>query len=198
MRTITMVQNMTLDGVMQAPGRPDEDTRNDFADGGWAAPSSDHVLGQAMGQHMAKEAELLFGRRTYEDFASFWPTQADNPFTPVLTARTKYVVTNTLEDPLPWDNSTALHGDPVEAVTALKADDGLDLVILGSGHLVGALLPAGLVDTMLLLVHPLTLGTGRRLFPTEGERRDLELVDSVTTTTTGVIVAMYQNRSTQT
>lgn len=100
-----MVQSVSLDGVMQAPGRPDEDTRNDFAHGGWATPYADEVLGEVMGRHTAKESALLFGRRTYSDFASFWPHQTDNPFTPVLNARTKYVVTNSLSDPLGWVNS---------------------------------------------------------------------------------------------
>ena len=117
---LMVIENVTLDGVMQAPGRPDEDTRDGFAHGGWSVPYNDEVLGQLMGEHMARESALLFGRRTYEDFAGFWPHQTDNPFTPVLDARTKYVVSTTLREPLPWANSTLLAGDAVTAVTGAQ------------------------------------------------------------------------------
>ena len=187
---LVVIENVTLDGVMQAPGRPDEDTRDGFAHGGWSVPYNDEVLGQLMGEHMARESALLFGRRTYEDFAGFWPHQTDNPFTPVLDARTKYVVSTTLREPLPWANSTLLAGDAVTAVTGLKERSALDLVVLGSGELVRALAAHGLVDEYLLIVHPLVLGSGRRLFPEHGPRQSLRLTRS-TTTTTGVTVAAY-------
>lgn len=187
---LVVIENVTLDGVMQAPGRPDEDTRDGFAHGGWSVPYNDEVLGQLMGEHMARESALLFGRRTYEDFAGFWPHQTDNPFTPVLDARTKYVVSTTLREPLPWANSTLLAGDAVTAVTGLKERSALDLVVLGSGELVRALAVHGLVDEYLLIVHPLVLGSGRRLFPQHGPRLSLRLTRS-TTTTTGVTVAAY-------
>jgi dihydrofolate reductase len=187
---LVVIENVTLDGVMQAPGRPDEDTRDGFAHGGWSVPYNDEVLGQLMGEHMARESALLFGRRTYEDFAGFWPHQTDNPFTPVLDARTKYVVSSTLREPLPWANSTLLEGDAVTAVTGLKERSSLDLVVLGSGELVRALAVHGLVDEYLLIVHPLVLGSGRRLFPEHGPRQALQLTRS-TTTTTGVTVAAY-------
>jgi dihydrofolate reductase len=143
-----------------------------------------------MGEHMARDGALLFGRRTYEDFAGFWPRQADNPFTPVLEARTKYVVSRTLAEPLPWANSTLLRGDAAEAVAELKAGTDPDVVVMGSGELVRALAAHGLVDEYLLLVHPLVPGAGRRLFPDHAPRQDLRLVDSVTTTT-GVTVATF-------
>jgi len=187
---LVVIENVTLDGVMQAPGRPDEDTRDGFAHGGWSVPYNDEVLGQLMGEHMARESALLFGRRTYEDFAGFWPHQTDNPFTPVLDARTKYVVSTTLREPLPWANSTLLADDAVTAVTGLKERSALDLVVLGSGELVRALAAHGLVDEYLLIVHPLVLGSGRRLFPEHGPRQSLRLTRS-TTTTTGVTVAAY-------
>ena len=190
MATLTVIENLSLDGVMQAPGRPDEDERDGFAHGGWAIPYNDEVLGRTMGEHMARDSALLFGRRTYEDFAGFWPRQTDNPFTAALEARTKYVVSGTLAEPLAWANSTLLRGDAAEAVAGLKAGTGPDLVAMGSGELVRALAAHGLVDEYLLLVHPLVLGSGRRLFPDRGPRQDLRLVDSVTTST-GVTVATF-------
>ena len=193
MATLTVIENLSLDGVMQAPGRPDEDERDGFAHGGWAIPYNDEVLGRTMGEHMARDSALLFGRRTYEDFAGFWPRQTDNPFTAALEARTKYVVSGTLAEPLAWANSTLLRGDAAEAVAGLKAGTGPDLVAMGSGELVRALAAHGLVDEYLLLVHPLVLGSGRRLFPDRGPRQDLRLVDSVTTST-GVTVATLAPR----
>jgi dihydrofolate reductase len=190
MPTLTVIENLSLDGVMQAPGRPDEDERDGFGHGGWAIPYNDEVLGRKMSEHMARDSALLLGRRTYEDFAGFWPRQTGNPFTPVLEARTKYVASRTLAEPLPWANSTLLRGDAATAVAELKAGTGRDLVVLGSGELVRALAAHDLVDEYLLLVHPLVLGAGRRLFPDRGPRLELRLVDSATTTT-GVTVATF-------
>ncbi|HZM29337.1 MAG TPA: dihydrofolate reductase family protein [Acidimicrobiales bacterium] len=190
MATLTVIENLSLDGVMQAPGRPDEDERDGFAHGGWAIPYNDEVLGRVMGEHMARDSSLLLGRRTYEDFAGFWPRQTDNPFTAVLEARTKYVVSSTLQEPLPWANSVLLRGDAAEAVAGVMQRTAEDLVVLGSGELVRALAAGGLVDEYLLVVHPLVLGSGRRLFPDRGPRQDLRLVDSVTTTT-GATVATF-------
>jgi dihydrofolate reductase len=189
-----VVNNLvTLDGVMQAPGRPDEDTRDGFEHGGWAVPYNDEVLAKVMGEGMAKSGPLLFGRRTYEDFADFWPKQGDNPFNEVLTNAQKYVASTTLEDPLPWENSTLLAGDVPGAVAALKNQPGKDIVVLGSGQLVRALMRHDLVDEYVLVIHPLVLGSGRRLFPDDGSRAELELVDSVTTTN-GVVIATYRAR----
>jgi dihydrofolate reductase len=189
MSRLVVVDNVTLDGVMQAPGRPDEDTRGGFAHGGWAVPYWDAVMGEVMGAHMAKPGALVLGRRTYEDFASFWPKQTDNPFTPVLNERRKYVASTTLREPLPWENSTLLEGDAAQAVAELKAQSEVDLVVLGSGELLRSILP--LVDEYLLSIHPLVLGSGRRLFPDDGTTAKLRLIDS-TPTTTGVIIATYQ------
>ena len=190
MRTITAIESVTLDGVMQAPGAADEDTRGGFAHGGWGPPYMDHVMGEAMGGGMAAGGPLLFGRRTYEQFASFWPHQTDgNPFTPVLDAAQKYVASSTLtsESELPWRNSTLLGGDVPAAVRALKEQDGKDIGILGSGVLVRSLLDHGLIDELVLLIHPLVLGDGRRLFPEQGPTYRLDL-NSAITTTTGVII----------
>lgn len=191
MSRIIVVNNLTLDGVMQSPGRPDEDTRGGFERGGWAIPYADEVMGRVMGERMADPGPLLLGRRTYEDFYSYWPHQTDNPFTDVLNTVQKYVVSTTLTEPLPWANSTLLRGDDVvEAVGALKARSDQNIGVLGSGELLRALIPAGLVDEYVLLIHPLVLGTGRRMFP-DGAYAALELVDSVTTTT-GVMIGTYR------
>lgn len=192
MRRIKVVNNVTLDGVMQAPAGPDEDRRGGFEHGGWAVPYNDEVLGRKMGEGMAEGGDLLFGRRTYENMFAFWPEQTDgNPFTPVLDAAQKYVVSRTLTEPLPWVNSTLLPGDAAASVGELKAGPGSDLTILGSGELIRSLASAGLVDEYALIVHPLVLGSGRRLFPEGLPRTGMGLVDTVTTTT-GVIVATYR------
>src|SRR5215218_7981012 len=163
MSRVVVVNNVTLDGVMQAPGRPDEDTRGGFEHGGWAAPYSDEVMGRVMAERMAKPGALVLGRRTYEDFASFWPKQTDNPFTPVLDERRKYVASTTLQEPLLWRNSTLLEGDAARAVARLKEQGDDDLVVLGSGELIRSLVPHDLIDEYVLTIHPLVLGSGRRL-----------------------------------
>lgn len=191
MRKLSVTNSVTLDGVMQAPGGPDEDRRGGFEHGGWAAPFNDSIMAQKMGEGMAKKSELLFGRRTYENFASYWPFQTDNPFTEVLDNTQKYVASRTLGEPLSWKNSTLLKGDAADAVAALKESEGPDLVILGSGELITSLAERRLVDTYTLLIHPLVLGTGRRLFPDGAALAQFTLTDSVPTTT-GVIIATYQ------
>jgi dihydrofolate reductase len=191
MRKVVVFNSVTLDGVMQAPGRADEDRRDGFAHGGWAAPYNDPVMGRVAAEGMANAGPLLLGRRTYEDFYSFWPNQKDNPFTEVLDNTPKYVASTTLEEPLPWSNSTLLEGDATEAVARLKRQPGKDLTVLGSGELVQALMRRNLVDVYVLLIHPLVLGSGRRLFTDGGPSTALRLVDT-TTTTTGVVIATYE------
>jgi dihydrofolate reductase len=132
---VVAVESATLDGVMQAPGRPDEDERGGFAHGGWAVPYNDPVMGRAMGERMARGGALLLGRRTYEDLYGYWPKQPPNPFTEKLTRTTKYVASTTLRGPLPWEHSVPLGGDAVDAVRRMKGDDE-DLGIIGSGALV--------------------------------------------------------------
>jgi dihydrofolate reductase len=192
MRKIVVTNHVTLDGVMQAPGRPDEDTRGGFQHGGWALPNNDEVMGRVMGEGMAQGGPLLLGRRTYEDFYGFWPNQEDNPFTDVLNNVQKYVASTTLEEPLPWSNSTLLEGDAAEAVARLKEEPGKDIGVLGSGELVQSLMRHDLVDKYVLMIHPLVLGSGRRLFADAGPLATLRLVDSVTTTT-GVLIATYES-----
>ena len=135
MRKIVATISLTLDGVMQAPGRPDEDRRGGFEHGGWATGYHDAVMMQAMGEGMSQGADLLFGRRTYEDFFAVWPGRKDNPFTEVLDKSRKYVASRTRREPLPWQNSTLLSGDAAESVARLKAQPGMDLAVLGSGDL---------------------------------------------------------------
>jgi dihydrofolate reductase len=190
MSRVVVVNHLTLDGVMQAPGRPDEDRRGGFEHGGWSPPYGDEVMGSFMGERMGKGGALLLGRRTYEDFASFWPHQKDNPYTAVLNDARKYVASRTLSEPLAWSNSTLLKGDAAEAVARLK-ESGEDLAVLGSGALVQALMRRDLIDEFVLTIHPLVLGTGRRLFADGGAFAALKLVESVTTTT-GVVIAVYE------
>jgi dihydrofolate reductase len=192
MSRMIVINHLTLDGVMQAPGRPDEDRRGGFTHGGWAQADNDAVMGQTLGEGMTQGGALLFGRRTYEDFAAFWPKQPEpNPFTAVLNNVQKYVVSQTLEEPLPWSNSTLLNGDVAEAVASLKERSEQDIAIMGSGELIQSLMPHNLIDEYMLMIHPLILGTGRRLFPDGTSFAALRLVKSVPTTT-GVIIATYQ------
>jgi dihydrofolate reductase len=191
MSRIVVMENLSLDGVMQAPGRADEDLRGDFAHGGWALPYKDAVMGKIMAGGMADVGPLLFGRRTYEDFYKVWPTRTDNPFTAVLDNAQKYVASTTLTEPLPWQNSTLLRGDVMDAVSRLKKQPGKDILVMGSGELVRSLIQRNLVDDYVLLIHPLMLGSGRRLFANDGAFAALRLVDSKTTTT-GVTIATYR------
>jgi dihydrofolate reductase len=191
MRKVVVTNNISLDGVMQAPARADEDTRDGFQHGGWALAYNDAVKGQAMAEGMSTGGALLFGRRTYEDFFKVWPGRKDNPFTAVLDNSPKYVASTTLQEPLPWKNSTLLGGDVANAVSKLKREPGGDLVVLGSGVLVQSLMRHKLVDQLVLLIHPLVLGRGRRLFADDGEFGKLRLVKSVTSTV-GVVIATYE------
>src|SRR6266498_943405 len=191
MSKIVVFNSLTLDGVMQAPGRPDEDLRGGFQHGGWAVPYSDPAMGRAAGESSATAGGLLFGRRTYEDFYKVWPNRTDNPYTEVLNNSQKYVASRTLKEPLPWMNSTLLKGNLPEAVTALKAQQDKDLVILGSGELIQTLMQHQLIDQYVLLIHPLVLGTGQRLFREGSAHSTLQLVNSKTTPN-GVVIATNQ------
>jgi dihydrofolate reductase len=190
MSRLVITNNLTLDGVMQSPSHRDEDRRGGFEHGGWAPPYADHVMGEFMAKGIEQGGSMLFGRRTYEQFASYWPHQSDdNPYAAVLNNREKYVVSTTLGEPLPWANSTPLDG--VDAVAAVKERPGGDIVVLGSGELSQSLMQHGLVDEYVLSIHPLVLGSGRRLFPEGSPYAKLDLVDSVTTTT-GVVIGTFR------
>lgn len=188
MGKVIVFTNLTLDGVMQAPGSPDEDLRGDFKHGGWAAPYA--AMTQA-GDSIANIGALLLGRRTYENFYAVWPKRKDSPFSALLDNIQKYVASTTLSEPLPWINSTLLSGDATRAVATLKEKLDKDLVIMGSGELIQSLKQANLIDTYVLMIHPLVLGSGRHLFPDGGALTTLQLV-ATSTTPTGVVIATYQ------
>lgn len=191
MSKIVAFVHLSLDGVMQAPGRPAEDSRGGFNHGGWGAPYTDDVMMKAIGESMGNTGAILLGRRTYEDFYQVWPNRTDNPFTPVLNSTLKYVASRTLTEPLPWMNSQLLKGNAEESVADLRRQRGKDIVVLGSGALLRSLLRCRIVDELMLTINPLLLGTGQRLFPSDGEGATLRLVDS-RTTTKGVLITRYQ------
>jgi dihydrofolate reductase len=187
---VTVLNHLTLDGVMQAPGRPDEDTRGGFTHGGWAASRGAEAFQAIAPSGIPGGGSLLFGRRTWEDFHAFWPNQPQpNPFSDILNAATKYVASRTLREPLAWQNSILLDGDAADAVARLKAET--DLLVMGSGELIQALLRHGLIDELILMIHPIVLGTGRRLFSDAGAPVELSLVET-RATDSGVIVATYR------
>ena len=190
MAKVLVVNHVTLDGVMQAPARPDEDTRDGFAHGGWAMARNDELMAAKIGERMAGERAFLFGRRTYEDFYAVWPKRAGNPFSEALTATTKYVASRSLAEPLPWENSILLSGDAAERVAKLKQQRDGTLTVFGSGELIEALIAADLIDEYLLMVHPLVLGSGRRLFG-PGPSTELALIDAASTDA-GVVIAAYR------
>jgi dihydrofolate reductase len=189
MGKVIVMNQLTLDGVMQGPGRPDEDTRDGFERGGWAVPHGDEAMVTRMGEQMGGDRAFLFGRRTYEDLLASWNAQG-GPFKDALNNARKYVASSNPTARLAWPNSTLLHGDVPAAVADLKQRSGTKLVIMGSGVLIGSLMAANLIDEYLLMIHPLVLGTGRRLFP-EGVQVPLRLADSLITST-GVVIASYE------
>jgi len=192
MSKITAFENVTLDGVMQAPAYKDEDRRGGFEHGGWAMPYADEEAGRAAASGMADTGAVLLGRVTYEDFASVWPNQPDNPFGRYLNAARKYVASRTLREPLAWQNSELLEGDAIDAVARLHDADGPGIIVLGSGEVVRQLLARDLIDELILQIHPLVLGDGIRLFDGADEGvSKLQLVDS-STTSTGVVIATYR------
>ena len=189
MRRITVNNNVSLDGVMQAPMSADEDTRGGFRHGGWALAGNDEALAAEMGVGMESGGAMLFGHRTYDHMAAYWPHQTDgNPFTEYLNRVEKFVASRNAATRLEWQNSTLLAGDAVETVERLKDSEGPDLTILGSGDLLRTLAAAKLIDEYVLIIHPVVLGSGTRLF---GETyQPLELTRSITTPK-GVTVAHY-------
>ena len=189
MGKVIVMNHLTLDGVMQGPGRPDEDTRDGFAHGGWAVPGSDEAIGTKMSEQMGGDRAFLFGRRTYEDLLASWNTQG-GPFKDALNNARKYVASSDPAARLVWPNSTLLGGDVPAAVADLKQRSATRLVIMGSGVLIGSLMAANLIDEYLLMIHPLVLGSGRCLFPA-GVQAQLRLADSASTSS-GVVIASYE------
>jgi dihydrofolate reductase len=178
MTKITVTNHLTLDGVMESP----ED---------WAQANQDDVMGAKLGEGMQRHGALLLGRRTYEQFYAYWPHQKGNPISDLLNRRQKYVVSRSLEEPLPWENSTLVREHEISAV---KERAGVDLAVLGSGDLLQTLMRENLVDEYLLMIHPLVLGSGQRMFPDVGPPLNLKLAESITTTT-GVVLATYVKES---
>jgi dihydrofolate reductase len=188
--TLLVVNHVSLDGVLQAPARPDEDTSGGFRHGGWAsAAAADPALGAAMGERMGSSFSWLFGRRSYDDMLTHW-NAAGGPFKDGLNATTKYVATSSADTELPWPNSVRLTGDVPAEVARLRADQTGNLVVMGSAQLVQSLLPHDLVDELLLFVHPVVLGSGKRLFGADPEVQRFTLT-GCTPTASGVLVASY-------
>ena len=190
MRTIIAITQVTVDGVMQAPGGPEEDRSNGFAHGGWAMLFGDEVMHQVIGETIAGEFDMLLGRRTYEIFAAYWPHHGDNPIAKAFNKATKYVVTRTL-DRFDWKNSLRINGDVVDEVRRLKASAGPALHVWGSSELLQTLIAAGLVDEYRIWVFPLVLGEGKRLFENGVPPGSLALVQT-RSTPKGVLINVYR------
>ena len=194
MGSIGVNMSVTLDGVVQAPARADEDTRGGFRHGGWGQSYQDEVAMREASAGMSRSGAMLLGRRTWQDFTTVWGRATDgNPFSTHMNATRKYVVSRTLDDVTAWSNSVLLRGEAIETVAALKAQSDEPLGIIGSASLVRALHAAGLIDQYTLLITPLTLGAGTRLFEHPAPLTEFELTRSVTTTR-GVIIAHYDRR----
>lgn len=190
MGKVIVVNHVTLDGVMQAPARRDEDSRDGFVHGGWGKPGSDDLIPAKIGERMGPDRAFLFGRRSYEDLLATWNARG-GPYKDAFNSATKYVASSSPATMLDWPNSRLLHGDVPAAVGELKRSSDGNLVIMGSGQLIRSLLPRQLIDEYLLMIHPLVLGSGRRLFEHDNHVVRLRLVDSAVTGT-GVIIATYE------
>jgi len=188
MRTIIAITEVTIDGVMQAPGGPEEDRTNGFTHGGWAMPFGDDVMMQALDETVAGEFDMLLGRRTYEIFAGYWPHHGDNPIGEAFNRATKYVVSRTL-DQLGWKSSQRLSG--VDEIRRLKASAGPVLHLWGSSELLQALIAADLVDEYRMWIAPVVLGKGKRLFEDAVPPRRLSLV-ATRSTPSGVLLNTYR------
>jgi dihydrofolate reductase len=192
MRKVIVQEWMTLDGVVQAPGAADEDTSGGFQHGGWSLRYFDDVAMKWALENIATAGGYLLGRRTYEVFAAHWPnaSEEEQPLAEPLNTRPKYVASTSLTEPLEWQNATVLQGDVAGAVAALKQEDGGDLLVIGSPQLVQTLVAHDLVDEFRVMVDPLVVGGGKRLFRDDGTLRPLRLLDSQVTTT-GAILATW-------
>jgi len=192
MRKVVVGTFLSLDGVMQAPGSPDEDTEGGFDHGGWQLPYFDEVAGRIMSESFEATEALLLGRVTYQIFAAFWPSApAEDPFTKIMNSIPKFVVSTTLER-AEWNNSRLIKRNIPEEVAELKQQTGSgDLAVVGSGKLAQSLMQHNLIDEYVLLIHPLVLGSGKRLFRDGGPKTPLTLVDTKTTST-GVVILTYR------
>lgn len=191
MRKIVAITQLTVDGVMQAPGGTEEDPSNGFTLGGWAMPFVDETAHQIISETIAGEFDMLLGRRTYDIFAGYWPNQAgDDPIAKAFNRATKYVVTHK-PDRLSWAKSLHVGGDIVAEIRRLKASDGPVLHVWGSGAVLQTLMAADLVDEHRLWIFPVVLGGGKRLFERGGQPRDLDLVET-RSTPSGVLANTYR------
>jgi dihydrofolate reductase len=190
-RKLVVTEFMSLDGVVQAPGDPEEDTEGGFAHGGWQRPYFDEVFMRHAAAGMAEADAQLFGRKTYDKMAAFWPTVGDDdPFAKHLNHVTKYVASRTMTEAT-WEGTTVLNGDVAEQVREIKEQDGGTISVLGSADLAQTLMAHDLIDEYSLAIHPMLLGSGKKLFRNAAQVRTLELVDS-TPTTTGVLLVTYR------
>jgi dihydrofolate reductase len=189
MRELVVNSMVSLDGVMQAPGGPEEDPSGGFDQGGWSFGYWDEQLQEQMGERWTKPFDVVLGRKTYEIFAAYWPHE-DGPIADALNGATNHVASRTLTG-LDWQNSELIEGDVVAGVRALKEQDGPELQVHGSANLLQSLIGAGVVDELRLMIFPLVLGTGKRLFEAGAPPAGLELTSSQTSTT-GVIIATYR------
>jgi dihydrofolate reductase len=188
MRKVIVLEHISLDGVIQAPGGPDEDTSGGFAYGGWIAPYSDAILGTALRRQMNLPFDLLLGRKTFDIWAPYWPHHAD--IWPDVNAATKYVASNTMTSS-EWQPSVFLNGDIAEKVAAIKQQQGPDLHVWGSSNLIQTLIKHDLVDAFWLMIYPITLGGGKRLFAHGTIPAAFKVTES-TVTSKGVIVVNYE------
>jgi dihydrofolate reductase len=189
MRKLIVLSFITIDGVVQAPGGPDEDKSGGFKYGGWIVPYFDELLSKVMAEQMSKPFELLLGRRTYDIFAGYWPEHEEG--WPGVNSATKYVASNSASTKLEWNNSVLLTGDIAGEVKKLKAKEGPDLQVYGSSALIQTLLKNDLVDEFWLKIFPITLGAGKRLFVDGAMPAAFMLVES-SVSPKGVIIAAYK------
>jgi len=190
---VVIIEFISLDGVVQAPGGPEEDTDGGFAHGGWSHPFFDEAVGGGFTDALAKADALLFGRRTWQSMAAAWPERAGDPFADRMNTIPKHVVSSTLgDDELTWNNTSRIPGDEAVArIRVLRESEGGDLVVMGSPTLARMLIAEGLVDELRLMIEPVLLGGGKTIFPADGSLRTLELVSTVASGT-GVHVATYR------
>src|SRR4051794_4412760 len=190
MRKLTGAVFVSLDGVMQAPGGPNEDPSGGFRFGGWTFPYWDEDMSGPFGKVIDAEYDLLLGKRTYDIFAAYWPYNQDNPIGSKFQRINKYVLTHS-DEPLSWEHSQKLSGDTAEAVAELKRSDGRDLLIQGSSTLYVPLLAAGLIDRLIIMIFPLVLGEGKRIFDGSQTPGSLKLIDH-SVSNKGVVFLSYE------
>jgi dihydrofolate reductase len=192
MRKVIVSEFLTLDGVMQAPGLPDEDRSGGFEHGGWQLSLMDEEAGAVVTEGLSSTGGLLLGRVTYDIFAGYWPTAPqDEPLAGTINRLPKYVVSTTLKEPLEWNNSHLIKGDVANEIARLKQESGDDIRVIGSGKLAQTLMEHDLVDQYDLLIYPIVLGTGKRLFREGSPKIPLRLIDSQTSKT-GVLMVRFE------